>query len=159
MPELTLDEQQTADLLDQLGLPADTDTSTAEGVTLVLSVIADLVKQSGEGKPSDVAASAKRLGMEMIDADTLAALQRDATEGRRIKAAAEAERVAAAVDDAVAKGKITLARRQHWITLVTADPAMADVLAATPAEAAIPLAERGHAQDVTDHADEPAWFY
>lgn len=160
---LTLDDQQTAALLDQLGLPADTDTSTPEGVTLVLSVIADLVAQTAEPtdpKPSAVAASAKRLGMELLDADTVAALQRDAAEGRRIKAAAEAQRIAATVDDAIAKGKITVARRQHWVALIGADPAMADVLASTPAETAVPLSEVGHSLDPADGGDQrDGWFY
>lgn len=160
MAELTFPEEQTTWLLDQLGLPADTDTSTPEGVNLVIATIADLVKQAGEGKPSDVAASAKRLGMELLDADTVAALQRDAAEGRKIKAAAEAQRIAATVDDAISKGKITAARRQHWVALIGADPAMADVLASTPAETAVPLSEIGHSLDPADNGDQrDGWFY
>ncbi|WP_318263132.1 hypothetical protein [Mycolicibacterium goodii] len=71
-----------------------------------------------------------------------------------------AANVEAAVDEAVTKGKITPARRKHWVELITADPGMADVLAAVPAETAVPMSEVGHAADTAngDRA-ESGWFY
>ncbi|WP_224097756.1 hypothetical protein [Mycobacterium avium] len=111
--------------------------------------------------PSTIAASAKRAGLEVLDTDTAAALRRDAAEGRKIAAAAAKAKVEAAVAHAVDKGKITPARRKHWVNLIEADPGMADVLAAVPAETAVPLTEVGHAADdgTEDLAERGGWFY
>jgi hypothetical protein len=68
--------------------------------------------------------------------------------------------VEAAVDDAVNNGKITAARRKHWVQLIEADPAMADVLAAVPSETAVPLHEVGHSAQMNGAADsDSGWFY
>ena len=69
-------------------------------------------------------------------------------------------KVEAAVDDAVNKGKITPARRKHWVSLIEADPGMADVLATVASETAVPMSELGHSADHTSDLAEPAgWFY
>ncbi|QUD82090.1 hypothetical protein J8M97_20500 [Gordonia polyisoprenivorans] len=160
---LTLTEEQTAKLFELLGLPPDTDPTDIDAI---LAVIADLVKQATEApdgdtsKPSAVAAAAKRLGLEAIDVDTLTALRTDAAEGRRIKAAAAKAKVEGQVDDAIKTGKIAASRRGHWVTLIQADPGMADVLASIPNETAVPLTEVGHAKEPNDDfAEESAWFY
>lgn len=142
-----------------MGLPDDTDDPQ-----LVVDIAVDLAAQLGDpAKPSTIAASAKRAGLEVIDADTAAALRHDAAEGRKIAAAAAAAaaraRVEASVDDAVTKGKITPARRKHWVSLIEADPGMADVLAAVPNETAVPVSEVGHSADNTDDRAESGWFY
>lgn len=152
---LTFDDQQPARLLDLLGLPADTTDSD-----LVLATVEDLTQQAASmQKPSDVAASAKAIGMELVDNDAIESLRRDAAEGRQIKAAAERQRIEAAVDTAVNRGAITPARKQHWIALAAADPGMLDVLAATPDETAMPITELGHGIDLTgDHPNADEWF-
>jgi hypothetical protein len=147
--------EQIAALLGALGLPDDTDDPQ-----LVVDTAIDLAAQLGDpAKPSTIAASAKRAGLEVIDADTAAALRADAAEGRKIAAAAAKAKVEAAVDDAVGKGKITPARRKHWVTLIEADPGMADVLAAVPNETAVPMSEVGHAADTANGDDSGEWFY
>jgi hypothetical protein len=112
-------------------------------------------------QPSSVAAAAKRHGMEVMDTETDDALRHDAAEGRKIAAAAARAKTEATVDDAINKGKITAARRKHWVTLIEADPGMADVLAAVPNETAVPLTEVGHGMDGAhdDLAERGAWFY
>jgi hypothetical protein len=127
-----------------LGLPADTDPTN---VDLILSTVADLAAQVAEldpAKPSTVAAAAQRAGLEVIDPDTAEALRRDAARGRQMAAAAAQQTIEAFVEDAVPKGKIAASRHKHWITLLGADPGMADVLASIPNETAIPLAKVGH---------------
>lgn len=159
---LTLNDEQEADLLKLLGLP---EAAPGESdVELVIDTITDLAHQVealDPAKPSTVAAAAARNGMEVLDKDTAAALRRDAAEGRRVAAAAAKANVEASVDDAVTKGKITPARRKHWVSLIEADPAMADVLAAVPNETAVPMSEVGHSADNgTGDLDKPAaWFY
>lgn len=151
----TLTDEQSTELLATLGLPADT-TDAA----LVLATAADLAAQA-EGvdpaKPSTVAAAAAKAGLEVLDSATVAALRHDAAQGRQLAAAAAHAKVEASVDDAIAKGKITPPRRKHWVSLIEADAAMADVLASIPNETAVPMTETGHSDIVT--TDKPAWFY
>jgi hypothetical protein len=156
---LEFDDTQAAALLDALGLPADTDDAD-----LIVATTADLAAQVAgmtPEQPSSVAAAARRHGLELVDHDTHESLKRDAAEGRRIAAAAAKAKVEAAVDDALNKGKITAARRKHWVTLIEADPGMADVLAAVPNETAVPLSELGHSKEGAhdDLAERGAWFY
>jgi hypothetical protein len=155
---LTFDDDQAAAVLGALGL----DAGTAD-VELVTATIRDAATASiAEGAaPSAVAAAARRHGLEAIDTDTLAALRRDATEGRQVKAAAARKAVEDAVEDAIAKGKITLARRKHWVELITADPGMGEVLASVPNETAVPLTAIGHGIDSEGPAGSAAageWF-
>ena len=86
------------------------------------------------------------------------ALRRDAAEGRKLAAAAALAKVEAAVDDAINNGKITPARRKHWVTLIEADPEMANVLAAVPNETGVPLTEIGHSTEA-ELAEASRWFY
>jgi hypothetical protein len=156
---ITFDDDQAAALLAALGLPADTDD-----VQLVIDTATDLAAQVAEldpSKPSTVAAAAKRAGMEVLDKDTAEALRRDAANGRQMAAAAATQKIEASVDDAVRKGKIVPARRKHWITLLGADPGMADVLAAIPNETAAPVSEVGHGQNPEpgELVEAAEWFY
>lgn len=150
---LTFTDEQAAMLLELLGLPADT-----ADIETVLATVKDAVAPA-EQKPSDVAAAAKRAGLEVIDNDTLTALRAEATEGRQIKAAAERQRVEDSVADAISKGKITFANKKHWINLITADPDMADVLAGVPNEIAVPMTEIGHGVGNDEGAPPQGWFY
>ncbi|MFV8312733.1 phage protease [Mycobacteroides chelonae] len=155
---LTLDDQRTADLLDTLGLPADT-TDTA----LILATVKDAITETptATAAPSAIAAAAKKAGLEVLDTDTATALRAEAAEGRHIKAAAARQKIEDTVDAAVAKGKITAARRKHWVDLITADPAMSEVLASVPDETAISFTEIGHSVG-TENGEPPAngsWFY
>ena len=98
--------------------------------------------------------------MDVIDSDSLAALRRDADEGRRLAAEAARTKVETLVDNAIRRGKITPARRKHWVTLITNDAALGDTLNAIPDETAIPLTEIGHGiDDDGDDLTQPApWF-
>ncbi|CKI34167.1 hypothetical protein LTT02_25500 [Mycolicibacterium smegmatis] len=154
---LQLNDTQAAALFEVLGLSADT-----ADVDLVVATAQDLAAQADtleSAKPSAVAAAAARNGMELLDKDTAEALRRDAQEGRRIAAAAARARVEAAVADAIDKGKITPDRHKHWVTLIEADPGMADVLAAVPNETVVPMSEIGHSTDNPDVAQSTTWFY
>ena len=154
---LEFDDAQAAALLDAVGLPADTTDPQ-----LVVDTAVDLAAQLEDvdaAKPSTIAAAAKRNGMEVIDKDTADSLRRDAQEGRRIAAAAARAKVEASVDDAIGKGKIMPSRRKHWVTLIEADPPMADTLASIPNETAVPLTEMGHGTDTDDLAEPAGWFY
>lgn len=150
-------EEQSTQFLELLGLPADT-----TDVAAIFAVVEDLIKQASENegsKPSDIAAAAKRAGLEVTDPDSFTRLQAEAAEGRQIKAAAAAAKIEASVADAISKGKITPARKKHWVTLITADPGMEQVLASVPNETAMPMSELGHSHDDAGDITEPAdWF-
>lgn len=142
-----------AQLCSVLGLDPATDDAE-----LILQAARDAATD-GQNAPSQVAASAKRIGMELIDTDSLASLRHDAAEGRKQVAASQRRERETAVDDAIRTGRITPSRREHWLKLLEADPAMKDVLASTPANIAVPVTALGHSHD--DEAattGQPRWF-
>jgi len=153
---LTFDDAQAAELLDILGLPTDT-----TDIALVLATLKDAVSGAPTNlQPSAIAAAAKSAGLEVLDTDTASALRADAAEGRQIKAAVARQRIEDTVTAAISKGKITPARKEHWVNLITADPAMAEVLNAVPDETAVPITEIGHGVDSGDqHPAGEGWFY
>jgi hypothetical protein len=156
---LTFTDDQAAALLDMLGLPADT-----TDVDTVLATIQDCATdEQSEGdmaKPSAVAAAAKRIGFEVIEAASLESLRRGATEGRQLKAAVERQDIETTVDEAIRKGKIAASRRKHWVSLIGADPGMAEVLASVPDETAMPMTEIGHGVANKEGLAETAeWFH
>ncbi|MHC9295820.1 hypothetical protein ACRCUN_25445 [Mycobacterium sp. LTG2003] len=114
---------------------------------------------SNAEKPSTIAAAAKKAGLEVFDSETADALRRDAAEVRKIAAAAARAKVEAAIDDAIDHGKITPSRRKHWVPLIEAGAAMAEVLAAVPNETAVPVTEVGHSAGARALADSGQWFY
>ncbi len=79
-------------------------------IDTILATGKDAVTPTDSGKPSDVAAAAKRAGIEVVDADTITAWRREAAEGRTIQAAAEQQRIEVIVSDAIKVGKIGPAR-------------------------------------------------
>ncbi len=155
---LEFDDAEAAVLLDRLGLDADT-----TDVDLIKATLTDALRSAPltvDSPPSQIAAAARKHGLEAVDTATLTALKRDAAEGRQMAAAAKAQRIEAAVDEAVRKGKITAPRKRHWMTLTEADPGMADVLAAVPDETAVPLTEVGHSTEArADDKADATWFY
>lgn len=148
--ELTLNETQTAELLEVLGLAPDT-----TDVFVVLAAIADLATAENA-----VAAKAAGKGLTLIDAAQLAALTAAADEGRAVSAAAAKAVVDGHVDTAIREGKLPPARREHWTKLITADASMADVLASAPV--VIPLVEQGYNSGDgghdAGHNDAAPWF-
>ena len=99
-------------------------------------------------------------GSRWVEAASLESLRREATEGRTLKANVEREKVKAAVGDAISKGKIAASLRKHWVALIGADPGMAEVLASTPNETAVPTSEIGHSvgSESNELAETAEWF-
>lgn len=137
-------------LLDALALPAD--TTDPEMVALAVE---DAV--TTPATPVPTAASAGLVG---VDPGTLAALRRDAEQGRAIAAAAVQRERTQLVAAAVSAGRITPARREHWVTVLAADPGMADTLASLPA-GLVPMVEVGYsgAAEVSEPTEPAAWFH
>jgi hypothetical protein len=86
------------------------------------------------------AASALPEGTVVIDSDQLVALQAAAARGEQARARQEREDREAAVQAAIADGRIPPARREHWLTQLEIDPGSKDVLASL-APGLIPVGE------------------
>lgn len=154
---LTFDDDQAAELLQVLGLDADS------APDIIAATIKDAAQAStaADAQPSAVAAAARRVGLGVMDSNALAALQRDANEGRQIKAAAAREKIETVVNAAINRGAIAPSRKQHWLTLIEADPEMEKVLASTPDETSVPMSEIGHgiSGDEPGGEERTGWFY
>ncbi len=146
-----LDPQTYGAIIQLLGLD---DTATPADV---LNAVQDLAngEAAAAGKPSAVAASARRLGFALLDAEQVAKLRRDAVEGQRVVAKVAEERREHVVFAAVKRGAITAGRRKHWLALLAADPEMEKVLASTPSNTAVPISELGHSAAI-DGWEDPA---
>jgi hypothetical protein len=138
---LTFDDKQAAELLETLGLPTNT-----TDIAVALATAKDAVANGGPAdlQPSAIVAAAKAAGLEAMDVATAEALRAEAAEGRQIKATVARQRIEETVTNAVQKGKITPARKDHWINLLTADPGMGEMLNNLPDEMAVPFNEIGH---------------
>ncbi|MDM2446229.1 ATP-dependent Clp protease proteolytic subunit [Mycobacteroides abscessus] len=123
-----------------------------------------------EGQVAELAAAAAKLGLSVIDPGTLAEMQRNSSLGAKAHAQMETQRITAAVDAAISLGKITPARKEHFVTLMRADEVgTTQLLAGIPAYTAVPMNELGHALepqafaggdqggDVTESPTYKAW--
>ena len=129
------DEILMAGLRERLGL---TETDGAEAILAAVDNLADQPTAEVAPMPEGVA---------LIESDQLAALQAAAAEVAAMRAERDAERRAGMVDAAVADGRITPARRDHWLAQLNADEeGVAGVLAALPS--VLPVVEVGHSDDV-----------
>lgn len=136
-------------LIERLGLAEDADE---DAITAALDAALD--KDEGGDNPSanssvsSITASAKEHGLAVVDGDVLARLQADAQAGREARAQQERESRERCVDEAISKGKIVPARRDHFLKLHAADPeGTAQLLADLPDQASVPLSEMGHGID------------
>lgn len=123
-----------------------------------------------EGQVAELAAAAAKLGLSVIDPGTLAEMQRNSSLGAKAHAQMETQRITAAVDAAISLGKITPARKEHFVSLMRADEVgTTQLLAGIPAYTAVPMNELGHALepqafaggdqggDVTESPTYKAW--
>lgn len=151
MAEVDFTTDQWTRMTEALGLAPDADPET------IVATIEDLVTTPTD--PSTVtAARASAAGLVQVDPGTLASLRADAGQARELRAAAAVRDRTQVVGDAVRAGKIAPARRQHWMTVLAADPGAVETLATLPA-GLIPVdGEIGHASE--GGAVEPAkWFH
>jgi len=150
MADITVTEEQWKHILEALGLPADADVDTA------VAALEDLVTTP----PADPEAVAAAAGLTALAPSVVAQLRADAEQGRVLAAAAKERDIKDLVDASFRRGAITPARREHWMTMIKADPTMADTLAKIPDHFAVPLVELGHSLDKEDeNITEPApWF-
>lgn len=113
------------------GSAADPDTAGAD------------TESASSGK--ELAAAAAKAGLVLMDPAQVSKLQTDAAAGALARETQIAEAHAKVVDAAIGAGKITAPRRDHFLTLMKADPdGTAALLDSIPAETAVPMTEVGH---------------
>ena len=137
------------EILARLGI-AETATDT-----MLLDTLGDMKDRAAAA--SDVAAVtafAEANGLRVVDADRYGEMEAELTEHRSAAAERDQADRAAVVDAAVEKGKITPARRDHFVALMDADPeGTAALLDQLPDELAVPTVEKGTAPAADDSVD------
>lgn len=110
---------------------------------------------SDAGVVEQVAAQAAKLGLAVVPPEKLEQMTADAALGKAAHEELTRRRHNAALDDAISKGKIAPAQRQHFASLLKLDEAgTTKVLAEIPNETAAPMRELGHALEPEAKADE-----
>jgi len=131
-----------AGLRDRLGIAPEANDDA------ILAHVDKLVEQATAPTPQ---ASIPE-GMTLVEADRLEAMQAAGAELSAIRAERDTERREGLVEAAVKSGRISAARRDHWLAQLNADEeGMAPILAALPP--VIPLAEIGHSDGIEDSDD------
>lgn len=159
------DDQLTA-LREALGLAEDADI---DAIVTSVEELATAPAAAASTEPAgDTAAASARLaaaGVVTIDGEVLASLESRASRGDAAAARQEREDRERVVDTALSEGKITPARRAHYLALMSADPqGTTELLSGLPKELAVPLSEVGHGQNaeasaatVTDNDIYKGW--
>lgn len=145
--ELPMSDKFLADVRDRLGI---TDANATEE-----TVLAALDQRTAPPAPAPTAALPE--GVVAIEATQLEQMRADAQAGREARDAQIATARAATVDAAVADGRISPARRDHWVAALAADPGAADDLARLE-KGLIPTALIGVTGGIDEASDEDATF-
>jgi len=130
-------DEQIATLRAQVGFPDDADAET------IVAAVAEALEERAEPAPTTSAQVPE--GLQLVDSTVLAQMQANATQGREAREQQLRDVRDAAIAKAIATGRTTPARRDHWRTAWDADPeGTAQVLAALQ-PGLIPLDEIGNA--------------
>lgn len=155
-------DEQLAALRTALELADDADLeaiiAAAKKVVADLHEAEDNAADDGSGDSGTVAAAAA--SVVSVDREAFADLQREAALGRAAHERQQREDRERVVDAAIGDGKIPPARREHWLTLLSADETgTRQTLEAIPAETVVSLSESGHnvAPEGTND-DNLGWF-
>lgn len=130
------------------------DTASVEDIVAAIEALA-----SSAGDQSSQTAAAAAGSVVSVDREAFAAMQREAALGRAAHERQQREDRERTIDQAIAKGKIPPARRDHWLALLAADPkGTADTLKAIPDETVVSLSEIGHTVSPDGANEDLSWF-
>jgi hypothetical protein len=139
-----LNSQQIAALREQVGFAEDADAD---------AIVAAVTEALGERADAPTTTDVPE-GMALVSTEVLAELRQGAEDGR----AARAEQLVATrdhtVNAAVQSGRIAPSQREHFAALYDADPTGTADLLAKLEPGLVPLAEKGHDQDISSDDDE-----
>ena len=139
-----------AGLRERLGI-----TDAEIGEDGILAALTEALAEQADDKST--AAYAAPAGTVLVDQAAYNALRADAAAGREARNQQVAEQRQAAVDAAVASGRIAPARAEHWVKALEADPGAVDVLNALP-EGTVPVEPKGFVGGVTEASDDDALY-
>lgn len=130
------DEQLTT-MRQTLGLAENADEAT------IVAALGEALEERAE--PTAAATTAVPEGMSLVETAVLDDLRTGAAAGRSAREQLDHQARDAAIDAAIADGRTTPARREHWVASWTADAdGTRDMLAALAPGLAVPTSESGH---------------
>lgn len=138
-------------LRDRLGLPAD----AALDEDGLLAALDEALAERAEPTNTSTAAPA---GTIVVDQAAFEDLQAAAAEGRQARAAQLTAERTNAVNAAVSDGRISPARREHWLASLEADPGALTVLEGLPKNT-VPVAAAGYTGGVDEAPDDDSNIY
>jgi len=133
-PAVALSDAQITHLRNSLGLAEDADEAT------IVAAFDEALSERAESAPSVPD------GMQLIETTVLDELRSGAQQGIEARNQQLAEARDAAIESAIADGRTTPARREHWATAWDADPEGARAQLEALAPGLVPVEERGHDQ-------------
>lgn len=143
-------------LRERLGLPEDADEATVlAAVDTAVTAVSDEDEEQTPAEPTlqQVAATAKRLGLVLVDGVAYAETVQAAAKGAQAWDRQQADHRNRLLDTAIGSGRIAPSQREHFAALLEADPVGTETLLAQLAPGIVPVNELGHAGEPTDTAD------
>ncbi len=161
--EVTQEREANMALLEDLrklvGVADDANEETT------LKAVEEALEERSETAAGDVAptqeqiaASASKLGLALVDRAQYDATVHAAAEGREARRQQLAESDQRLVNSAIADGKVPPARRDHWLTALAADREGTTAALASLAPGLVPVEEIGHGQADTTPDTDLSWF-
>lgn len=147
--DMKLSDNLVSGLRERLGMSADAELTDATVLAALDEALAERVEPT-----TDVPQ-----GTVLIEAAVLADLQANAAQGAQARAQQVAEHRARIVDSAIADGRITPARRDHWLAALNADQEGAEQTLAGLAKGLVPLTPQGYAGGIGVESSEDDRVY
>lgn len=149
----------TAKLREALGLAPDAHEDEVKAALVTAGLAppappAPTADLSGQQQDQRVAAKAARSGLITIDPEQLAQFQEGMVRAAALTKKLETHTRDTAIDKAIAEGKFTPARREHYEKSWDADPDGTRELIASLAAGLVPVTAMGYSTDVVD---DPLW--
>lgn len=139
--------EQLATMRQELGLSEDADEAT------IVAALSEALEERADATttPQGTASVTVKVpeGMTLIETEVLDQLRSGAEDGRTARTQQLNEKRDRTIAQAVADGKITPARREHWAMKWDADPEGAEQTLNALAAGLVPVEERGHDHDAS----------
>lgn len=151
-PAVAFSDADYTALRTKLGLPEDADEAT------ILAALDEALEERAEPAPqaSTTQATMPELpeGLTIIETDVLANLQKGAEDGRTAREQQVNAHRDGLITAAIKAGKISPARKAHWVKQFEADAEGAEQMLAQLAPGLIPVSELGRAGEIDDTPTE-----
>ena len=155
-PAVAFSDAELNTLRTKLGVAEDADEAT------ILAALDEALDERAEAPAPQGSTTTIPEGMSLIETDVLAELKAGAADGRTARQQQVEAHRDGLIRDAIAAGKISPARRDHWVKQFAADAAGAEEMLAQLEPGLIPVSEVGHAdtgdgknQELPDEAIAP----